>query len=136
MKKWDLSCVLGIRTTAIKILVILTLTLLGHSKFWATHFTPQQRYVLSSLATAKSLSFILSENLPSTRFSEVISDSVLGMWHPSRTDNGGRKTLLLVDTSAYLHRDVRFGQPFRRNRAQDVQKLSITPMHHRHLIPK
>ena len=120
---------------------LVILTFLGHSNLWHTlsHYNTLSLLLHVIIWNHRSISIslwqyiILSENLPSTRFSEVISDSILGMWHPSRTDNDGCRTRPSADTSTYLHRDVRYSQPFQRNRVQDMQKLSITPMQHQHL---
>ena len=59
-----------------------------------------------------------SENLPRTRFSEVTSD--INSWNVAFIKSR-------ADTSTYLHWDVGYEQPSLRNRAQDVQKLFITP---------
>ena len=65
-----------------------------------------------------------SENLPRTRFSEVTSD--INSWNVAFIKSR-------ADTSTYLHWDVGYEQPSLRNRAQDVQKLFITPGQHRHV---
>ena len=57
----------------------------------------------------------------------------LGMWYSSRAETDDRRVRLSTNTSMYLHQDIGYEQPSQHNRAQDVQKLFITPRHHRHI---
>ena len=55
------------------------------------------------------------------------------MWYSSRGENDGRRVQPWMVTSSYLHWDIGYGIPSQINRAQDVQRTSITPGHHRHV---
>ena len=91
------------------------------------------RYTISMIAHLCKLDLFLSENLLSTRFSEVTSDNP--SWYVVFIKNLFRPPWVRpsMDTSTYLHRDVGYGQPSQQHRAQDVQKLFITPKHHPHV---
>ena len=63
----------------------------------------------------------------------MTSDKALGMWYSTRAETNGRRVRPSTYLSKYLHGNVGYEQPSQHNRAQDVQKLFITPGHHRHV---
>ena len=93
-------------------------------------------YFLSTSLFTEVLShrrLILSENLPSTSFSDVTSETNLRMWYSFRLDKTGCGICLSMDTSTYWHRDARYSRPSRQHKALDEQKHFITPRQHRHV---
>ena len=59
--------------------------------------------------------------------------TALRIMDSSRAETDGCRVRPSRNMSTYLHQDVGYKQPYKHNRTQDVQKLFITPWHHRHI---